>query len=118
MKILFLVAILTALLSGCASSLGKLNRRPFMNDVSFVGFTSKNLDSGKSMGKQEFEKCNSRWGIFGIKLGTEPTFAELKKEEIESKPIRYMTNVTSNEWGETGFLRGKSCISIEGEVFQ
>gem|GEM_PF-5779125 len=99
---------------GACSSLNELNRRPFMDKIAFLGIGKPPYAGAKSAGNEKITECRRRW--FDI-FGRDPTFEELRQKMIEDK-IRYVVDAISWHYGEDGFLAGKSCIGIEGEVFR
>ncbi len=99
----------------CVSGLSDLNRRPFADKVGLIAFNSEKAAGAKSIGPVEKEVCHKKWlGFFG----SEPKFADVKKELMKSAKVVYITNVTSIEYASTGFLGPKYCLALKGEGFR
>ena len=102
-------------LVSCTSTLSGLNRRPFSDKMAFVGLQPGPYAQVTSSGKFREDVCNKKW--FGL-FGSSPEFEDVKKVLIEEKKFKYVTNVTSLEYSESGFLGGNKCVGFEGEGFR
>jgi hypothetical protein len=113
-----IMVVLMAGLVGCASSMSNVNRRPFMDKMGLVAFTKKGLAAAKSVGVKKYDYCTRRWQFGFFMTGDDPNYNELSEIIGKEHQIKYMTNVKSIEYGESGFLLGKTCIGLEGEAWK
>jgi len=103
-------------LTSCTSAMSKLNRRPFADKVGFVALQPGPYKNVESAGKFRADTCKKVW--FGFIQTGDPTYEELREELIKEKNYKYLTDVTSLEYGDTGIIWGNTCIGFEGEAYR
>jgi len=109
----FTAVALLAFLMGC-STLSGLNRRPFMDNVGFIGVAKDPNKKASGFKEEKIEKCGRIWFTY---WGGPPKFSDLINEMREEN-ILYVKNATSEHWGSDGILSGSSCIAIKGQVYR
>jgi hypothetical protein len=106
---------MTLICNGCTSTLSELNRRPFSDKVGLIAFKEDGLSAAKSIGKVDHQLCKKLWLGF---IGGQPKFEDVKNDLLKKKKLAYLSNVTSIEYAESGFLGPNYCLSLKGEGFK
>lgn len=116
-RIVLLGAVINMALicNGCASTMSKLNRRPFADKVGLIAFKGAGLSGAKSVGPIDHQFCKKLWLGF---IGGQPKFEDVKNDLLKKNKLAYLTKVTSMEYAESGFLGPNYCLSLKGEGFR